>query len=72
MQETTWKGGDLGLIPGSDQEDPLEKVTATHSSILAWKIPWTEVASWLQSMDMTCHQKSQHDIVTNQQQIRKY
>ena len=42
MQETTWKGGDLGLIPGSDQEDPLEKVTATHSSIRAWKIPWTE------------------------------
>ena len=25
-----------------DQEDPLEKETATHSSILAWKIPWTE------------------------------
>ena len=24
------------------QEDPLEKVTATHSSILAWRIPWTE------------------------------
>ena len=23
-------------------EDPLEKVTATHSSILAWRIPWTE------------------------------
>ena len=25
-----------------DQENPLEKETATHSSILAWKIPWTE------------------------------
>ena len=25
-----------------DQEDPLEKEMATHSSILAWKIPWTE------------------------------
>ena len=24
------------------QEDPLEKETATHSSILAWEIPWTE------------------------------
>ena len=24
------------------QEDPLEKVMATHSSILAWRIPWTE------------------------------
>ena len=29
--------GDKGLIPGSIPEDPLEKVMATHSSILAWK-----------------------------------
>ena len=33
--------GDVGSIPGS--EDPLEKEMATHSSILAWKFPWTEV-----------------------------
>ena len=32
------------------QEDPLEKGMATHSSILAWKIPWTEEPGWLQSM----------------------
>ena len=31
---------DTGLIQG--QEDPLEKEMATHPSILAWKIPWTE------------------------------
>ena len=31
-------------------EDPLEKEMATHSSILAWKIPWTEEPSRLQSM----------------------
>ena len=31
--------GDTGLIPGS--EDPLERVMATNSSILALKIPWT-------------------------------
>ena len=31
-------------------EDPLEKETATHSSILAWKIPWTEEPGRLQSM----------------------
>ena len=31
-------------------EDPLEKETATHSSILAWKIPWTEEPGGLQSM----------------------
>ena len=32
------------------QEDPLEKGMATHSSILAWKIPWTEEPGWLQCM----------------------
>ena len=32
------------------QEDPLEKKMATHSSILAWKIPWTEEPGRLQSM----------------------
>ena len=31
-------------------EDPLEKEMATHSSILAWKIPWTEEPGRLQSM----------------------
>ena len=32
------------------QEDPLEKGVATHSSILAWRIPWTEDSGRLQSM----------------------
>ena len=32
------------------QEDPLEKETATHSSILAWEIPWAEEPAGLQSM----------------------
>ena len=32
------------------QEDPLEKGVATHSSILAWRIPWTEEPGGLQSM----------------------
>ena len=32
------------------QEDPLEKGMATHSNILAWRIPWTEEPGWLQSM----------------------
>ena len=32
------------------QEDPLEKGRATHSSILAWRIPWTEEPGRLQSM----------------------
>ena len=38
------------------QEDPLEKGMATHSSILAWRIPWTEEPGRLQSMGS---QKSQ-------------
>ena len=39
-------------------EDPLEKEMATHSSILAWKIPWTEETGRLQSMGS---QRVRHD-----------
>ena len=39
---------DIGLIPG--QEESLEEGMATHSSILAWRIPWTEEPGGLQSM----------------------
>jgi len=42
MQET-W-------VPSLGQEDPLKKGMAIHSRILAWRIPWTEEASRLQSM----------------------
>ena len=37
---STYNAGDPGSILGG--EDPLQKEVATHSSILAWKIPWTE------------------------------
>ena len=40
------------------QEDPLEKEMATHSSILAWRIPWTEEPGRLQSMGL---QTVRHD-----------
>ena len=40
------------------QEDPLEKEMATHSSILAWKIPWMEEPGRLQSMAL---QRVRHD-----------
>ena len=40
------------------QEDPLEKEMATHSSILVWKIPWTEEPGRLQSTGL---QRVQHD-----------
>ena len=47
---------DVGSIPG--QEDPLKKEMATHSSILAWKIPWTKEPGGLQSMGS---QRVRHD-----------
>ena len=43
------------------REDPLEKEMASHSSILAWKIPWTEEPDRLQSMGS---QRVVHDGVT--------
>ena len=55
-KESPCSAGDLGLIPG--QEDPLEKEMATHSSILAWKIPWMEEPGRLQSMGL---QRVGHD-----------
>ena len=39
-------------IPYLDQEDPLEKGMATHSSVLAWRISWTEESGELQSMGL--------------------
>ena len=45
-------------------EDPLEEEMATHSSILAWEIPWTEEPGGLQPMRS---QRVRHDSVTKQQ-----
>ena len=50
MQET-W-------VRSLDQEDPLEKEMATHSSKLAWRIPWTEELGRLQSVEL---QRVRHD-----------
>ena len=50
MQETQ--------IQSLSWEDPLEKGMATHSSILAWRIPWTEEPDGLQSMGL---QRVGHD-----------
>ena len=36
-------------VPSLGQEDPLEEEMATHSSILAWRVPWTEEPGRLQS-----------------------
>ena len=43
-------------------EDPLEEGRTTHSSVLAWRIPWTEEPGGLQSMGS---QRVRHDLVTN-------
>ena len=48
-------------------EDPLEKEMATHSSILAWEIPWTEEPGGLQSVGSK--KKVRHDLETKQQQL---
>ena len=53
MQETQFQN--LG------SKDPLEKKMATHSSILAWKIPWTEEPGDLQSIGL---QRVRHDLET--------
>ena len=47
------------------QEEPLEKKMATHSSILAWEITWTEEPGGLQSMGL---QRVGQDLATKQQQ----
>ena len=49
VKASAYNAGDLGLIPGL--EGPLEKEMAAHSSIVAWKIPWTEEPGGLQSME---------------------
>ena len=51
-------------VPSLSREDPPEKEMATHSSIFAWKIPWTEEYGRLQSMGS---QRVRHDLqqVTN-------
>ena len=47
-EASAYKVENPGSIPG--REDPLEKETATHSSILVWKIPWMEEPGRLQSV----------------------
>ena len=53
-----WENWVLSL----SQEDPLEKEMATHSSILVWRIPWTEEPDGLQFMGS---ERVRHDGVTN-------
>ena len=58
-KESPCNAGDPGLIPGLGRS--TEKEMATHSSILAWRILWTEEPGWLLSMEW---QRVGHDLVT--------
>ena len=58
MQET--------LVQSLGWEDSLEKEMATHSRILAWRVPWTEETGGLQ---YTGSQRVRHILVTKQQQL---
>ena len=51
VENSPANAGDMDSVPSLGQEDPLEKGMATHSSILAWRIPWTEEPGGLQSME---------------------
>ena len=53
-KESACSAGDLGSI--LDQEDPLETGMAIHSSILVWRIPWTEEPGGLLSKVVTTDQ----------------
>ena len=46
------------------QEDPLEEDMATHSSILAWRIPWTEEPGGLQSIGSQSQTQLKHQLNT--------
>jgi len=48
VKESVYNAGDVGLIPRWERSP--EKGMATHSSILAWEIPWTEEPGGLQSL----------------------
>ena len=61
-QQETW-------VQSLGWEDLLKKEMATHSSTLAWQIPWTEEPGRLQSMRV---QRVGHDLATKQQQKYKY
>ena len=56
-------------VQSLDWEDPLEEDMATHSSILAWRIQWTEEPGGLQSMGS---QRTDYDFVTEKQQNLHY
>ena len=76
LKVSNWLAFSNGTLPTIQEtqvwflgwEDPLEKEIAAHSSILAWKIPWTEELGRLQSMGLqesdTTFARGRHDLMT--------
>ena len=69
-RESAWNAGDSGSIPGSG--NPLQKGMATHSSILAWDIPWTEESGWLQSMEWQRSDTTEQLSLQNHTKLHRY
>ena len=65
-KESACQGRRCGIDQSLGWEDSLEKKMATHSSILAWEMPWTEELGGLQS---TGSQRVGHDLATEQQPV---
>ena len=61
MQETQ-----TAQVQSLGREDPLQEGMATHSSILAWRIPWTEEPGGLQSMELQRVRHSWSDLASTQ------
>ena len=57
------------MFDPKNREDPLEKGKATHNSILAWEMPWTEEPRGLQFIES---QRVGYDLATKQQQIHRW
>ena len=57
-KESACSAGDMEtLVRSLGWEDPLEEVMTTHSSILGWRIPWTEEPGRLQSMESLANKR---------------
>ena len=60
-------------VQSLDLEDPLKKEMAAHSSVFAWRIPWSEESGGLQSIGShrIRHNRSTHVLNTNREKLRR-
>ena len=69
---TPANAGDIKRVRSLGQEDPLEEGMATHSSILAWRIQWTEEPGGLQYMESQRSQTRLKQLSSNGSGIKWY